>query len=77
METKKIITTTTTTTTTVTTETIATTNNTATVKKHLPLDGISAKTNQVLCPVVLSIWFCGRFCNWIMRPAHLPDLFAP
>lgn len=55
METKKIITTTTTTTTTVTTETIATTNNTATVKKHLPLDGISAKTNQVLCPVVLSI----------------------
>ena len=48
---KTVKTSTTTVTTTVTTKTTVT----ATVKKHLPLDGIPAKTNQVLCPVVLSI----------------------
>ena len=23
------------------------------------------------------MWFCGRFCNWISLPAHLPERLAP
>ena len=26
---------------------------------------------------VVWMWFCGRFCNWIRRPAHLPERLAP